>query len=295
VGEILTFEEIFKETQPMEEIRQSEDDCERQENGREVEREKEKESEREKEKGVEREKERERESSDDQEKESSGEPELENVVEDELLEDSSSGESQEEESEEHDKASDAERVTESERQGEEEYEKEGLNWRVETQAMHEELESETIPILAEESGTIHELFQAYFPLHTESVVEKMYRTPWTTVVDLVLTELIERHTGKLTREELILLRAPLDQYWSGALTLTRIGLMATSDYLFWHDLIKDNIRMELIASLAAALVSCPASEAQCERGFSFLHYIMRRERNRLSLRKIYESMAIKED
>jgi hypothetical protein len=184
---------------------------------------------------------------------------------------------------------------EMEAEPEEEFETEEVNWTVETQQQNEDAEYEAIASLMEETTIFLEGFRAVLPATTESVLEQIYKTPWVNVVDLVLNELMERNAGKLLREEMILIRAPLDRYWSGSLNLTRIGLTATNDYLFWHSLMKENVNMELIASIAAALVSCPASEAQCERGFSFLHYVMRRERNRLSLKKLYESMVIKDD
>jgi hypothetical protein len=163
---------------------------------------------------------------------------------------------------------------------EQEYDMHSLRWRKETQAEQESFESASIPLLQEE-------------VEANQFCKKIYQTPWIVLVDAKLTELIERHIGQVGREKMMWVRGPIDLYWRDGKTFPRIGLVGVDDYAFWHNLALENPRMKLVGSIAASLVSCPSSEAQCERGFSFLHDILRRERNRLSLPKLYESMKIK--
>jgi hypothetical protein len=158
---------------------------------------------------------------------------------------------------------------------------------------NDQSERKTLSHLKDEALVMKQQIRGDIETISGSVYKSILKSEWILCIDSTLTDLIEKHTGKLDREGLIKMRAVLDLHWSDSKTLKRIGLIASNDYEFWTDLSKENLEMKLIGSIAAALVSCPTSEAQCERGFSFLHYVLRRERNRLSLQKLFENLIIK--
>jgi hypothetical protein len=88
-------------------------------------------------------------------------------------------------------------------------------------------------------------------------------------------------------------RENIDQFWMGSMPYPSSSTLRTSRVRFWEGVA---VKMDKrIGSVAIALMTAAASEAACERAFSYLRLILTNRRHRLTLTHLENCLRLRKN
>jgi hypothetical protein len=112
-------------------------------------------------------------------------------------------------------------------------------------------------------------------------------------IESALARLLRLMYGALSDADLEVARKMIDSLWGGKNKYSGSTLHPSDPLLFWLNVVNQGEDPK-VAGLAVRLLITPASETCCERAFSSLRKIFRRERMRMHIRSIKWQLFMKE-
>jgi hypothetical protein len=128
-------------------------------------------------------------------------------------------------------------------------------------------------------------------LQLSQIIEELSTIRWHNVVEDELRKLVERRFGQMEAFAWDIKKGALDRFWAEEMPYPYSSFLLTDRCKFWTEAATGVGNH--VESVARDLMVASATEACCERGFSFLHYIVSKRRKRLSHLELGYSLILK--
>jgi hypothetical protein len=126
----------------------------------------------------------------------------------------------------------------------------------------------------------------------EFQLKNLHEQHWKMIIEDELHRLVLHWDPTMVEDKWHNEKRNIDRFWANLRTYSGSTLLEDERYHYWKAISMSED--PLIGGIAASLMAVLASEACCERGFSFLRYIYSTKRRNLTIEKLETSLCIQD-